>query len=186
LRVISGVCKGRRLFSLKGLALRPTSDRVKEAIFDRLQDRVQGRRILDLFAGTGALGIEALSRGANFTVFVEAHGASRAVIQKNLTLCGFRDRAEILPLDVAGAIQLLERRQEIFDLIFLDPPYNQGYAVRVLKTLAKSHLLAPQGLIIAEHSAEEPLDQFSAFFSMDQRQYGRTRVSFFHRPEKDL
>ncbi len=100
MRVISGTCKGRRLFAVKGLDLRPTSDRVKEAIFDILQDRCRDQRVLDLFAGTGALGVEALSRGARGAVFIEKNPRSLATLRKNITLCGLSEQAEIVPLDV--------------------------------------------------------------------------------------
>ena len=181
MRVISGVCKGRKLFSLKGLALRPTSDLVKEAVFDILQDRFPGQRVLDLFAGTGALGIEALSRGAGFAVFVEAHGASRLVIQKNLTGCKFENRAEIIPDEVLAAIRLLERREETFDLIFMDPPYGKGFGRKVVGALCQSPILSPHTLIIAEHSVDEELDSIHPLIRIDQRKYGRTLVSFFRK-----
>lgn len=179
MRVISGVCRGKRLFTLKGLALRPTSDRVKEAIFDILQDRFQGQRVLDLFAGTGALGIEALSRGAGFAVFVESHGASRRVIQRNLEGCRLENRAEIIALEARAAIRFLEHRKECFDLIFMDPPYRKGFGPRLLADLAQSSVRTPQTLIVAEHSGHEALEPTPPLVRIDQRKYGGTRVSFF-------
>ncbi len=183
MRVISGVCKGKKLFALKGLALRPTSDRIKEAIFDILQDRFQGQRVLDLFAGTGALGIEALSRGAGFAVFVEAHGASRRVIQKNLEGCRLESRAEMVPLEARAAIRFLEHREETFDLIFLDPPYRRGLGPRLLEHLSQSSVRTPQTLIVAEHSRDEALDSTPPLVRIDQRKYGGTLVSFFRQGE---
>jgi len=183
LRVISGVCKGKKLFTLKGLALRPTSDRVKEAVFDILQNRFQEQRVLDLFAGTGALGIEALSRGAGFAVFVEVQGASRMIIQKNLEGCRLEDRAEIIPREARTAIRFLELRGDIFDLIFMDPPYGKGLGLKVLKDLSQSSILTPQTLIVAEHSRDEALDSIPPLSRIDRRKYGRTLISFFRQGE---
>ncbi|MCX5909241.1 MAG: 16S rRNA (guanine(966)-N(2))-methyltransferase RsmD [Deltaproteobacteria bacterium] len=185
MRVVSGICKGKRLLSLKGLALRPTADRVKEAIFDILQDRFQGQRVLDLFAGTGALGIEALSRGACFAVFVEAQVASQEILQKNIENCGFGKQAEILARDVATGIKVLKYREEAFDLIFLDPPYGKGWGRNTLKALSQNSILTPDTRIIAEHSLDEDLEPTPSLERVDQRKYGRTLVSFFQPVKND-
>ena len=136
MRVISGKLKGKRLFSLKGMDLRPTSDRVKEAIFDILQDCFQGQKVLDLFAGTGALGIEALSRGAKRAVFVEGSARSRTVLYKNLETCRLQEQAEVLSREVRAGIKIYAERGETFDLIFLDPPYGKGLARQTLQVLS--------------------------------------------------
>ncbi len=179
MRVISGKLKGRKLSTLKGMALRPTSDRVREAIFDILQDSVQGQRVLDLFAGTGAMGIEALSRGARSAVFVETSSRSLAVLKKNLEACRMEGEAEVIAGEAGTAIKNLGRRGEAFGLIFLDPPYGKGLAREALHSLSREEILDSGGLVVAEHSPEEELDSVPLLERVDQRRYGRTLVSFF-------
>lgn len=184
MRVISGKLKGKRLFSLKGMDLRPTSDRVKEAIFDILQDCFQGQVVLDLFAGTGALGIEALSRGAKKAVFVEGSARSRMALHKNIETCRLKEQAEVLPREVRAGIKILQDRGETFDLIFLDPPYGKGLARQTLQVLSRGSILAPEALIVAEHSAAEDLASVIPLERIDGRRYGSTQVSFFKLPLK--
>ena len=185
MRVISGKCKGKKLFTLKGLSLRPTSDRVREAIFDILQKFPPGGKVLDLFAGTGALGIEALSRGAQRAVFVEGNARSGAVLHRNIEACRLSGQAELVSKDVQAGLKALEERGDSFDLIFLDPPYGKGLAYRTLQALSRSPLLAPDTLIVAEHSPDEDLASVPFLKRIDWRKYGRTEVSFFRRKEKE-
>jgi 16S rRNA (guanine966-N2)-methyltransferase len=185
LRVISGKCKGKKLFSLEGLSLRPTSDRVREAIFDILQKFPPGEKVLDLFAGTGALGIEALSRGARKAVFVEGSTRSCGVLRKNVEACRLSDQAEVVAWEVQKGLKVLEERGDSFDLIFLDPPYGKGLAYRTLESLSRSHILSVNALIVAEHSPDEDLASVPSLERIDWRQYGRTEVSFFRRKEKE-
>ena len=185
MRVISGKLKGKKLFTLKGRDLRPTSDRVKEAIFDILQNRLQGEKVLDLFAGTGALGIEALSRGAKRAVFVEGSPQSVAVLYKNLEACRLWEQAEVLFREVQRGMQILSERGETFDLIFLDPPYGKGLARKALQALPGRSILASEALIVAEHSPVEDLDAIPSLERIDRRRYGSTLVSFFRSPLKN-
>jgi 16S rRNA (guanine966-N2)-methyltransferase len=180
LRVISGKLKGKRLFTLKGMDLRPTSDRVKEAIFDILQNSIPGQKVLDLFAGTGAMGIEALSRGAKRALFVEGSRRSLAVLYKNLEACRLQEQAEVLSREVEAGIKILSERGETFDLIFLDPPYGKGLAREALQALSgRSILTSAEALIVAEHSPAENLEDIPSLERIDQRRYGSTLVSFF-------
>ncbi len=181
MRVISGKLRGKRLFTLKGMNLRPTSDRVKEAIFDILQNSVEGQKVLDLFAGTGALGIEALSRGAKRAVFVEGSPQSLTVLYKNLEACRIQEQAEVLSREVQAGIKILSERGETFDLIFLDPPYGKGLARRTLLALSGESILAADALIVAEHSPAEDLDAISLLQRVDRRKYGSTLVSFLRK-----
>ncbi len=178
MRVISGRLKGRKIFAPKGFDLRPTSDRVKEAIFDILQNSVRDGVVLDLFAGTGALGIEALSRGAKRAVFVEASGRSLAVLRRNIEAFRLHEESEVLAADVATGIKALARRGEAFDLIFLDPPYGKGLAHMTLRALSGGEVLGPGARIVAEHSPAEDLDSIP-LEQVDRRKYGSTLVSFF-------
>ncbi len=178
-RVISGRLKGRTLVAPKGLSLRPTSDRVRESIFNLLQRRFPAGHVLDLFAGTGALGIEALSRGGETAVFVEKSPESIAALRKNIAHCGLEKETEILIKDVQRAIEILQDREISFDLIFLDPPYGKGLAGRTLESLSRSSILASAGLIVAEHSPAETLEEFPFLERVDRRKYGGTLVSLF-------
>ncbi len=178
-RVISGKLKGRKLFSVRGLNLRPTSDRVKEAIFDILQDQIQEKKVLDLFAGTGALGIEALSRGATRAVFIEENTASLGALRRNIEACRLGGEVEVLAREVNGGIRFLESRGESFEVIFLDPPYGKGLARKTIESLAKSPIAAPGGLIIAEHGGTEELESVPPLHKVDGRKYGSTLVSIF-------
>ena len=185
MRVISGKCKGKKLFALKGLSLRPTSGRVKEAIFDILQKFPPGKNVLDLFAGTGALGIEALSRGAQRAVFVEGGARSGAVLRRNIEACRLGGQAEVVSKEVQAGMKALEERGDSFDLIFLDPPYGKGLAYRTLESLSRSPILSPNPLIVAEHSPDEDLSSIPSLERIDRRKYGDTQVSFFRRKEKE-
>ncbi len=185
MRVISGKCKGKKLFALKGLGLRPTSDRVKEAIFDILQKFPPGKIVLDLFAGTGALGIEALSRGAQRAVFVERSTRSGTVLRRNIEACRLSGQAEVVSKEVQAGLKALEERGDSFDLIFLDPPYGKGLAYRALGSLSRSPMLSVNALIVAEHSPGEDLSSIPSLERIDRRKYGGTEVSFFRKKEKE-
>src|SRR4029077_1673586 len=156
MRVIAGIYRSRILKSLKGLALRPTSDRLRETLFNVLAPNLEGSRFVDLFAGTGANGIEALSRGASEVVFIENHPPAATLIRRNLDSLGVRSGATVLAVDaLRGLAMLATRKMEIasgFNHIFLDPPYAaaKDYS-RVLEFLGSSDLLAPGGLVVAEH-----------------------------------
>jgi len=156
MRVIAGTYRSRILKSPKGSALRPTSDRLRETLFNVLAPGMEGSRFLDLFAGTGAIGIEALSRGAAEVVFVENHAAAVKLIQRNLESLAIRSGATVLGVDVLRGLEMLAERGKVeasrFNYIFLDPPYAAAaeYA-RVLQFSSLSSLLAPGGLLIAEH-----------------------------------
>lgn len=157
MRVIAGTYRSRILKSLKGLALRPTSDRLRETLFNVIGPAVAGSRFLDLFAGTGAIGIEALSRGASEVVFTENHSPAAALIRRNLESLGVRKGATVLTMDaLRGLEKLASQNQKAggapFDFVFLDPPYSaaEDYA-RVLEFLGSGDLLASAGLVITEH-----------------------------------
>jgi 16S rRNA (guanine966-N2)-methyltransferase len=152
MRVIAGKYRSRTLRSLKGQLLRPTSDRLRETLFNILGATVSGSTFVDLYAGTGAVGIEALSRGARQAVFVEQHAPAVALIRRNLESLGIGAEAEILGISVTRAIERLEARRIHAQFIFLDPPYAAEMEYeRALDALAESPLVAPDGLVIVEH-----------------------------------
>jgi 16S rRNA (guanine(966)-N(2))-methyltransferase RsmD len=156
MRVIAGTYRSRILKSLKGVALRPTSDRLRETLFNVLGPSVTGSRFIDLFAGTGAIGIEALSRGALEGVFVENYAPAAALVRRNLESLGIQGAATVLSMDVQRGLERLAAAKKgqipSFDFIFLDPPYAaaKDYA-RVLEFLGSGDLLASAGIVIAEH-----------------------------------
>lgn len=160
MRVIAGKFRSRTLRSLKGQELRPTSDRLRETLFNILGPALHGAAFLDLYAGTGAVGIEALSRGARSACFVEHHAPATGLIKRNLDSLGIGKEAEILGVDVLRGLERLEARHAHADFIFLDPPYaaSEEYE-NVLEFLGDSPLLAPGGRVIAEHLKKRVLPE---------------------------
>ena len=177
MRVIAGTAKGRRLKAPPGTRLRPTGDRLKEALFSRLGDSVEGSRVLDLYAGTGAVGIEALSRGAREAVFVERDPRVAAVLVANLEATGLsedagvqRETAERFADDFAG---------EPFDFVFLDPPYDLGMPADVIETLLERGAISPSGLVVVEGSRRRAPFAAPNGFTVDQaRTYGDSVVVY--------
>jgi 16S rRNA (guanine966-N2)-methyltransferase len=165
MRVIAGKFRSRQLKSLKSAALRPTSDRLRETLFNILGDLVVGARFIDAFAGTGAVGIEALSRGATEVILIEKHPATAAVIKKNLeSLQIAKEEARVLPIDVLHALEMLANEKsssrEARDILFLDPPYDHAAEYeRVLSFVGSATLLNEDALVIAEHRRNSALPQ---------------------------
>lgn len=179
MRIIAGAFKGRRLAPVKG-RIRPTAAKVREAVFSILGPTVSGLRVLDLFAGTGALGIEALSRGAAAAVFVEDHPESLKVLRRNLEDLGLGDRTRVRPQPVATALKHLAGHGEIFGLAFLDPPYGGPETVAALNALAELPLLAPGARVVVEHSRRESLPEACGGLTrLTVRRYGDTQVAFY-------
>ena len=179
MRIISGVLKGRRLTTPKGQGVRPTSDRVKESIFNILGGEVEDKIVLDLFAGTGNLGIEALSRGARKALFVENGRQALKLIQRNLAQCGMEGRSEILAKDVNRAIGILKEKGDLFDLILLDPPYGKGWVGRTLMKLQSERVYHENSILVIQHDRREPLlDISNRWTLLRERKIGDTVVSF--------
>ena len=179
LKVIGGRLKGKPLASPKGLDVRPTAGRVREAVFNIIFSRVQNAMVLDLFAGTGAFGIEALSRGASRAVFIDNNPASLAVIKQNILTCGLEAVADIRRYDAARHLSNLGEFKPAFDLVFMDPPYNRNAVGAALTALARAEILKPGALVVSEHSQKETIEDTGTPFTLkDQRKYGRALVSF--------
>jgi 16S rRNA (guanine(966)-N(2))-methyltransferase RsmD len=178
LRIISGEKKGTRLFSLKKRKIRPTSDKVKGAIFNVLVS-VEDKKILDLFAGSGALGIEALSRGAEQVVFVDSSFNSLDLVRKNLEKLEFRDKSRLIKKNV---LRFLKSESEgRFDLILVDPPYGKGLCQKVLEILSEKEFLNAKGVLVIEHHKKEKIEKVGNFILLQERKYGDTLVSFFRK-----
>ena len=180
LRIVAGKYRGLHLVTLKGRRVRPTADRVREAIFNILGIDLSGLWVLDLFAGTGAMALEALSRGAGFVVMVDQHPAALRLIGRNLATCGNPKNAKAYKMDLRRGLKGLVRRGYCFDLVFLDPPYGRGLSQRCLEQIGKGTLLNPSATVVSEHALEE---NFSSAYGHLQRQavrrYGSTAVSFY-------
>jgi 16S rRNA (guanine(966)-N(2))-methyltransferase RsmD len=174
-RIVGGEARGRRLRAVPGRFTRPTADRVRQSLFDLLGQRCDGLRVLDLYAGTGALALEALSRGAAHATLVEQDARAAAVIGRNAAELGYGDRVEIVRDDVARA---LARMRGPFDLVFSDPPYALRAAQDTVDALARLGLVAPGGRVVVERDRREPAPSSPGGFSaVDERGYGDTAVS---------
>ncbi|HEU4342560.1 MAG TPA: 16S rRNA (guanine(966)-N(2))-methyltransferase RsmD [Candidatus Binatia bacterium] len=182
MRIIGGNARGRRLKVPKGRDLRPTAARVKEALFNILPHDLTGAKILDLYAGTGNLTIEALSRGAAEAILIDSSPQSGKAIRENLRRLDLFARTKVWITPVSRALRLLARRGETFDMIFLDPPYDQRLVESTLNNIAKGGLLRDCGVVIAEHSRHEPVKaHYAGLVLDDQRHYGGTDLSFFRK-----
>lgn len=179
MRIITGNAKGLQLKTPKGLDIRPTSDRVKESLFSILADTVTGAAVADLFAGTGNLGLEALSRGAASAVFVDVSPVSLKIARENVAKARLLDKADFLRMDVLAAVDRFGKAGRRFDLIFSDPPYNRGLASATLRQIDTGDILSPGGIIVIEHSRHEPLPSDLANIAVRRTErYGETLVSF--------
>ncbi len=183
MRVISGAAKGRSLVPPHDRRVRPTSDRIKEALFSiigSLCGDIAGFSILDIFAGTGSLGIEALSRGAGQAVFIDNQRSSAALIKSNLESTGFAKLSEVLIIDATAALVQMASQGRIFDLVFADPPYNKGIALNFLRQLASLSVLADGSIVVIETSSRENLPQSEGYLQqIDRRIYGDTALAFY-------
>ena len=153
-RIIAGVARGRKLETLEGLETRPTLDRVKEAVFGSLQFRIPYAEVLDLFAGSGSLGLEAVSRGAKHAVLNDRNPDCIGIIRKNIETLGFSETARTLNLDYEAAIERLTQEGASFDLAFLDPPYREGLSENAVRLLFEKRLMKPGGTVVLEHASD--------------------------------
>ena len=178
MRVITGTARGRRLKELEGMETRPTTGKVKESLFSIIQFDIEGRRVLDLFAGTGQLGIEALSRGARQCVFIDQHNDAVKLIRENLQVCGLTDSAIVRSGDAMAYLKSGEK----FDLIFLDPPYASGLLVKALEDIAAFDICREHGIIVAESAVETELPALAPPYALyRQYRYGKIKLSVYHR-----
>ena len=175
MRVITGTARGRRLKELEGMETRPTTDRVKEGLFSAIQFDIEGRKVLDLFAGTGQLGIECLSRGAASAVFVDRRADAVKLIRENLKLTALSDRARVVAGD---SMEFLAALKERFDIVLLDPPYAAGLLEPAVSRLTAFDILNPHGIIVAEHPADRRLPPPEAPYRVRRTyRYGKIAVT---------
>jgi 16S rRNA (guanine966-N2)-methyltransferase len=179
-RVTGGALKGRKLCPIKGLAIRPSTDYIRESIFNILTGCAEDAIVLDLFAGTGSLGIEALSRGGASAVFVEKRSMAIKLLVRNISLCSLSEQCKVVRRDVLRGLNFLESMGMAFDLVFIDPPYDQGFAKPTLQLLSRAKCAAEGALVVLEHSVREALpERVGSFGRIDERQHGKTLVSFY-------
>ncbi len=175
MRVITGTAKGRRLITLEGDDIRPTSDKVKGAVFNSIQFDIEGRKVLDLFAGSGSLGIEALSRGAEKAVFVDLNRQAIKVINENLVHCRLSDKASVFNGD---SISFLKTTREKFDIVFIDPPYNKGLSQKALSLCPE--IMNDGGIIVCETAINEELPQSVGVYTVTKLdKYSKTRLAIY-------
>ena len=181
MRVISGSARGRRLKELPGMETRPTTDKVKESLFNIVQFEIEGRRVLDLFGGTGQLGIEALSRGAAACTFVDASRQAAAVIRENLRLLGFEGQSAVHQGD---AVAFLSSCRGQFDLILMDPPYDSNLLENCIETVTKFDILAEHGIMVCESAADKVISlPDPPYGEVREYRYGKIKLTVCRRQE---
>ena len=183
MRIITGKARGLHLNVPKNYDVRPTADRVKESLFNIIGMKAFGARVLDLFAGSGNLGLEAWSRGASAVQFVDNNRVSRQLVDSNIKKCRAEADCSVMKCDAETAMGLLYRNGLRFDLLFVDPPYNNGWVQKVLQKLADTPLLAENGWLIAEHSAHDVIDPAlpEGYEVFRRQKYGETCLTFIRR-----
>ena len=179
MRVITGIARGRKLKELPGLETRPTTDKVKESVFNIVQFDIEGRKVLDLFGGTGQMGIEALSRGAAHATFVDLRREAAGVIRENLAHTGLAGQATVIQGDY---LAFLTGCREKFDLVILDPPYGTGMLEQALAAIAKIDIVTENGIIVCESASESALPELPAPYSKGREyRYGKIKITLYHR-----
>jgi len=186
MHIIAGALKGRRLVTPRGATTRPTADQVRIALMDTLMPWLAGARVLDLFAGAGGVGLEALSRGAGQATVVERDGRELAAMWLNVVAHGVADRTRVVAADVARALQRLRREQAVFDVVFLDPPYDTELGDVALAGLAAAALTAEHAVVVAQHLTKRPpAEHVGALAAFRARRFGETTLTFFRREDYD-
>jgi 16S rRNA (guanine966-N2)-methyltransferase len=182
MRIISGTYRGRTIRTVKGERLRPTSEQLRETLFDVLGPQVAGSRFLDAYAGSGAVGLEALSRGAREVVFIEHHRPAVELIRKNLAALGIESGFRLITSPALAALDRLEEEGAPFDFIFLDPPYDEVREYHhALRQLARSAFLTPNSLVVAEHSRRTLLEaSYGRLGSTRVIRHGDAQLAFYH------
>lgn len=179
-RIVSGSLKGRRLETPDGMGTRPTADRVREAVFSILYGRTAGARVLDLFSGSGALALEAISRGAETAVSIDNDAAAVKVIRRNIASCRVGDRMTVIRWDIRTGLGCLTQHPARFSLVFMDPPYASDLACTAIAHLYSMGCVSPGASLVVEHSHQSIPEAIDGFCELtDRRRYGKTLVSIF-------
>ena len=184
MRIISGTARGLKLETLDGVMTRPTLDRVKEPLFSIIQTKIPGANVLDLFSGSGALGLEAVSRGAEKAVLCDSYYQAISIIKKNIEKARFQEKVMLVHCDYQKCIEILQKQKECFDIIFLDPPYKKNIAVNAINKILQNDLLKDDGIIIIEtDELDRELKQLEVLpiHVINTRKYGRVQLIFLNR-----
>ncbi len=181
MRVISGSARGLKLRAPKGIKTRPTTDRIKESFFNIINPYLYECRFLDLFSGSGAIGIEALSRGAQKAVFVDSGRESIEVIRANIEAARLSDRASVVDSDVFAAVSRLGSKNDRFDIIFMDPPYSKGLVEKTLRAVLNADILVPDGFIVAEQAAGDERPDIEGLEIYRIKDYKTTKMLYIRR-----
>lgn len=182
MRVITGIAKGKKLTTPKDNRIRPTTDRIKESLFNIISPYLMNCNFLDCFSGTGSMGIEAISRGANISYFIDNHRESIQIINKNIKDVGFDSKSEVLSMDVREGLKFLSLRNMQFDVIFMDPPYQIDIINKIINDIFNYNLLTTKGIIVAEHDKKVILDEFIGDYHIRKsRAYGKTSLTIYER-----
>lgn len=180
MRIIAGEAKGKKIECRKGLETRPTQDNVKESLFSIIAPYIPDAKILDLFSGTGNIALEALSRGASRAVMLEKDSEALKYIIKNINNLGYEGKSRAYKNDVIRGIEILGRKKEKFNIIFMDPPYKDEMCSRVIKAIKRADILLENGLIICEHHQLEKLEnEIEGFRKSDEREYRKKILTFY-------
>ncbi len=186
MRVISGERKGMPLKAVNGMTTRPTTDKVKESLFNIIGPYFDGGIVLDLFAGSGGLGIESLSRGMDKAIFIEKDGRAFQNLKENITKCRYEDRSEAYRNDATRALKILIKKEVQADLIFLDPPYKKHQYYEMVNDIVANGVISKEGTIVCEHDTELDLPvAFLNFHKVREEKYGNTIISFYRLVEEE-
>ena len=181
MRIIAGESRGRRIEAPSGKDTRPTLDRVRENLFNIIRQDIQDARVLDLFAGSGALSLEALSRGAASAVMVDADRKASRVQQKNIALLGYGEKTKVYTCDWRSAVRMLRQESFRFDLVFLDPPYRMTGLQEVFDGIAP--IITAESKVIYEHEAKQPVEFGTGFVRTDERSWGFCGIAFYRKAD---
>ena len=185
MRIIAGSAKGRKILSPEGMETRPTLDRIKESIFSIIQTKIQGSKVIDVFAGTGSLGLEAASRGAEKCYLVDKNNTTYKYLQQNIINLGFEDICKSFNMDSYEAIRSFSGKMEKFDLIFIDPPYLKNMIPPAVEGIYSGKLLNKDGLIVTKIDSKEELYKgYKEITLFDNRKYGNTTICFYRYEEE--
>lgn len=186
MRIITGIARGRIIKAPEGMNTRPTSDRVKESLFNIISKKIKNSTVLDLFAGTGNLGLESISRGAEKCTFVENNKNAYKNLKENIELLKFQDMSETYFQEAFTTLKTLQKINQKFDIIFLDPPYGKGLIESSIKEINNLEILNPEGIIVSEYDAEDIVPESIGEIKIYRTEsYGRTKISFWTKEEKD-
>ena len=180
MRIIGGRFKGKNLYSVPGASIRPSGGKLREAVFDITAGRIADARVLDLYAGTGAFGLEALSRGASRAVMIDSDARAITAIKKNIQLLGVEKHARCIRWDISKNLNCIQSVHPPFDLVFMDPPYKQAAVYDTLRHLSETRSLAADACVVIEHGVKTPFPEAFPpdFVAADRRKYGKSLVTF--------